>query len=253
MTERFFYHWLVIAWMGLAVAIFVTLFFISAPYGRFTRKGWGPRMRSRPGWMIMELPALLVFWLLFLLGRHYTQPVGLVFLVMWSAHYVHRALIFPFRLPGDRPSTTASVVLMAIGFNIGNAYLNGRMLYTLGPRLGAAWFSDPRFVVGILVFLFGFALNQHSDAILLRLRRETKTGYRIPNGGAYRWISCPNYLGEMVEWGGWALACWNLGALAFLAWTVANLAPRAVLTHRWYGQRFDDYPSSRKALIPFVL
>jgi 3-oxo-5-alpha-steroid 4-dehydrogenase 1 len=47
--------------------------------------------------------------------------------------------------------------------------------------------------------------------------------------------------------------CWNLGALAFLVWTVANLAPRAFRTHHWYRQQFSDYPRERKALIPFVL
>jgi protein-S-isoprenylcysteine O-methyltransferase Ste14 len=66
-------------------------------------------------------------------------------------------------------------------------------------------------------------------------------------------VSCPNYLGEIVEWGGWALACWNPGATAFFIWTVANLAPRAIKTHRWYRQEFADYPRDRKALIPFIL
>ncbi len=66
-------------------------------------------------------------------------------------------------------------------------------------------------------------------------------------------MSCPNYLGEMMEWGGWTLACWNLGALAFLVWTVANLAPRAIKTHRWYRDRFSDYPPKRKALLPFIV
>jgi len=37
MEELTFYHWLVVAWMALAVVTFVALFFITAPYGRFTR------------------------------------------------------------------------------------------------------------------------------------------------------------------------------------------------------------------------
>jgi 3-oxo-5-alpha-steroid 4-dehydrogenase 1 len=57
----------------------------------------------------------------------------------------------------------------------------------------------------------------------------------------------------MMEWGGWALACWNLGALAFFVWTIANLAPRAIKTHRWYRDQFPDYPQERKALLPFVV
>ena len=38
-----------------------------------------------------------------------------------------------------------------------------------------------------------------------------------------------------------------------LALSAANLVPRALATHRWYRERFPDYPQDRKALIPFVL
>ena len=52
----------------------------------------------------------------------------------------------------------------------------------------------------------------------------------------------PNYLGEIVEWTGWALATWSLAGLAFAVYTAANLAPRAVANHDWYLSTFDDYP-----------
>jgi len=36
-------------------------------------------------------------------------------------------------------------------------------------------------------------------------------------------------------------------------WTIANLAPRALANHKWYKETFPEYPSQRKALIPFFL
>jgi protein-S-isoprenylcysteine O-methyltransferase Ste14 len=66
-------------------------------------------------------------------------------------------------------------------------------------------------------------------------------------------VSCPNYLGEIVEWTGFALLTWSLPAVSFAAWTVANLVPRALAHHRWYRERFPDYPRRRKALIPGLL
>lgn len=42
MSERAFFNILLIAWFVLAVVIFVTLLFIVAPYGRHTRRSWGP-------------------------------------------------------------------------------------------------------------------------------------------------------------------------------------------------------------------
>jgi protein-S-isoprenylcysteine O-methyltransferase Ste14 len=201
----------------------------------------------------METPALLAFVVIWAASDRRSNPVGLVLLLFWVAHYVHRALIYPFRLHSSRPSITVSVVLMGAAFNVGNGYLNARFLYVLGPELSTSWFSDPRFVVGTLLFWSGYALNQHSDHVLISLRRNGQTGYQIPYGGGYRFVSCPNYLGEMVEWGGWALACWNPGALAFFLWTVANLAPRAIKTHRWYRENFPNYPRRRKALLPFLV
>ena len=70
---------------------------------------------------------------------------------------------------------------------------------------------------------------------------------------AFRYLSCPNCLGEMLEWCGWALATWSPAGLAFFLYAVANLAPRALANHRWYRRRFDDYPNRRKALIPGVV
>ena len=70
----------------------------------------------------------------------------------------------------------------------------------------------------------------------------------------------PRYPGARVterdlhlEWTGFAIAAWSLPALAFALYTVSNLAPRAVAHHRWYRDKFPDYPRERRALIPFVV
>ena len=42
MIEQDFFEILLISWFGLAVVVFVALFFFTAPYGRYTRSGWGP-------------------------------------------------------------------------------------------------------------------------------------------------------------------------------------------------------------------
>jgi hypothetical protein len=31
-----------------------------------------------------------------------------------------------------------------------------------------------------------------------------------------------------------------------------NLGVTAVETHKWYKEKFEDYPASRKAIIPFL-
>ena len=126
----------------------------------------------------------------------------------------------------------------------------------MGLQFGSypvSWLGDPRFLAGAVLFAAGLALNISSDHTLRGLRRPGETGYRIPHGGAYRWVSSPNYLGEMVEWSGWALATWSLPGLAFALYTIANLAPRAMANHSWYQERFPEYPAERRALLPYVL
>ena len=106
--------------------------------------------------------------------------------------------------------------------------------------------------MGVLLFLGGYALNQQSDIILRGLRAPGESGYRIPYGGAFGLVSCPNYFGELVEWLGWAMLTWSPAGLVFFLWTAANLVPRARSHHRWYQERFPDYPRDRKAVIPWL-
>jgi 3-oxo-5-alpha-steroid 4-dehydrogenase 1 len=60
-------------------------------------------------------------------------------------------------------------------------------------------------------------------------------------------------LGELIEWAGFAILCWNMPALAFFIWSAANLMPRALSHHKWYKKTFADYPEKRKALLPYLL
>jgi steroid 5-alpha reductase family enzyme len=103
------------------------------------------------------------------------------------------------------------------------------------------------------VFVLGATVNVRSDEILLRLRQSGDSDYSIPTGGLFEWVSCPNYLGEIVQWTGFAIAAWSLPALSFAVWTAANLVPRAIAHHRWYHDSFDRYPAARRALIPGLL
>ncbi|TFH38369.1 MAG: DUF1295 domain-containing protein [Chrysiogenales bacterium] len=175
-------------------------------------------------------------------------------LVIWQSHYAHRVFIYPFMIRGNNRVPLVTV-LLALLFNFINTYVQGRWLFSLAPEslYTASWLHDPRFVIGVTVFFAGYALNKHADHRLRNLRTPGESGYAIPGGGVFEYISCPNYLGEIITWTGWAIATWSLAGVFFLVWTLANLGPRAVAHHRWYRQTFPDYPEQRKALIPYIL
>jgi len=236
----------------LAILTFASLIFITAPYGRHARAGWGPTVSNRVGWVVMESPSVFGFAAVFALGPHRAELVPCLFLALWQSHYIQRTLIYPFTLPpGGRPMTVF-IVASGFTFNILNAIVNAGWIGAVG-HYSTSWLGDPRFIVGVAVFLFGQAINHRADRVLRGLRAPGEQGYRIPRGGLYEWVSCPNYLGEIVEWAGWALATWSVPGLAFAVYTVANLGPRALSHHRWYRRQFADYPRDRKALIPLLL
>ncbi len=237
--------------LGLATLTFASLFVITAPYGRHARKGWGPAISQRAAWVWMELPASVLWAVIYAFGSHALEPAPLALLALWQLHYVNRTFIFPFRIKAEGKTTPVSIVLTAIVFNTLNAYINARWVSELGSY-PTSWLLDPRFLVGTGTFLVGFAINQHADWVLMKLRKPGETGYKIPHGGLYRFVTCPNYLGEILEWTGFAIAAWSLPGVAFAVYTIANLAPRAASHHAWYREKFPDYPASRKALIPLV-
>lgn len=241
--------WTVIA---LAIVTFVYLSRVTAPYGRhYAGARWGPHIDNRLGWVIMELPTTAVFALIYFAGEAAWNLVPLVFLAMWQGHYLHRTFVYPFRTRTRGRKIPLTIVSSGVLFNSLNAYVNARFISSIG-EYGADWLADPRFLTGAAIFLFGMALNIHSDNILLRLRKSNEAGYSIPRGGVFRYVSCPNYLGEIIEWAGWAIASWSLAGFAFFIYAAANLAPRARSNHAWYRARFSDYPADRKALIPGV-
>lgn len=249
MTEARFFEVLLWIWLASAPVIFFSLFFIAAPYGRYRRGGWGPELDNRVGWVLMEAPSPVLFAVLFWLGPHNGIATAWAFLAMWLGHYIHRSFIFPLRMRsgGGMP---LSIALFGLLFNLGNAYLNARWLFHFSGGYAEAWLLAPQFVAGVAVFGVGFGINRWADHVLRSLRAPGETGYKIPRGGLYRFVSSPNYLGEIVEWCGWAIATWSLPGLAFALWTFANLAPRARAHHRWYHESFPEYPSERRALIP---
>jgi steroid 5-alpha reductase family enzyme len=197
----------------------------------------------------MEGFVLVVFWAWFIGIDPPKQPQTWVLCGVFSLHYLHRSFIFPFRLRTKGKTMPVLIMASAMLFNLVNGSVLGWDLSRADREVVNGW----SFGLGVLLFLLGFALNYAADSRLISLRKPGETGYKIPEGLLFRYISCPNLLGEIVEWGGFALMCGSLAGLSFWVWTMANLLPRALAHHRWYRQRFPEYPSERKAIFPFLL
>ncbi len=227
-----------------AAGVFPLLFFVTAPYGRHFRPGWGPALGSKLGWIAMECPSVFVFALVWIANPRFDTPMVRVLGLLWLVHYLQRTFVFSLLRRDSEKRQSVLTVAMGMVFNAINATGNAAGL-TDRP-------FDAFFFLGVTLFVLGFALNVHSDQVLRSLRAPGESGYQVPVGGGFTYVSAPNYLAEIVEWVGFAVAAQTLAAWAFAAFTFANLAPRALANHRWYREKFPDYPANRRALIPFI-
>ncbi len=251
MTYETYQH-LIYSWMVLGVVISLVLLRVAAPFGRHTTSGWGPMINNRMGWMVMEMPGMMLLMYFVITNITSQNIVTGVLVGFYMFHYINRAFVYSFRIHTRGKKIPAIVVCFGICFNLVNGFFLG---YYFGhfAQYSLDYFITPQFIAGTALFGTGIYINWKYDNKLIHLRRSGDTGYVIPFGGLFEWVSCPNLLGEIIEWSGYALLCWNLPAVSFVVWTAANLIPRALSHHKWYKKRFGDYPEERKALFPFVL
>jgi 3-oxo-5-alpha-steroid 4-dehydrogenase 1 len=250
---------LTVAFAVVAVTVIAALF-IQTPYGRFADEKYGTSLDSRLGWFLMELPASVVFIYFYFQGPNAVAPFPLFVLFVWVVHYANRGFIMPalMRVPKGQ-KTSFSLFVVVVGWLVTSlhGYLNGTWASTFSDRVGWEWFTHPSVVIGVLLYYGGLLVNLHSDHVLrnLRTKEEVAQGireYRLPRGGLFEYVSSPSYFSELIFWTGFAVFTWSLAGVYILAISMANLIPRAVASHQWYREKFPDYPTSRKILIPFV-
>ncbi|EPY40555.1 3-oxo-5-alpha-steroid 4-dehydrogenase 1 [Angomonas deanei] len=140
------------------------------------------------------------------------------------------------------------------------------------------WFVS--FLCYSVLFFYGMRTNLASDYYLLSLRdttdknKNSKSKYKIPMAKLFKYVSCPNFCAEFLEWFSYAMVVLatttriqkedgdryfifflqGLAALSFFVYTLANLIPRAREHHRFYLRHFGETYErlQRKAVIPFV-
>jgi protein-S-isoprenylcysteine O-methyltransferase Ste14 len=170
---------------------------------------------------------------------------------IWLLHYIHRTFVWPLRAKLRGKQMGVGVMSMALLFNFVNITLQCIWIFILGEYTDQ-WLLSPLFIVGIIIFLLGMLINIKSDNILMNLRKSRGNGYHVPKGFFFKYVSNPNYFGEIIEWFGWSLLSMSPAGFVFFIWTTANLVPRARSNNEWSKSNIPDYPKNRKSIIPFI-
>lgn len=245
----------------IAVIVFIALFFFKAGYGYLSTSNWGPKISNKTAWILMECPAFFV--MLYYTARYAadtSEPVNdntVLFTMagLYLLHYFQRSFIFPLKMRG-KSTMPIAIMLMGLIFNTINAYLIGTWLFEYAPagRYSEEWFHTPQFIVGLIIFFAGMAINLHSDHVIRNLRKPGDTKHYIPRKGLYKYVTSANYFGEFVEWIGYAILTWCIPGALFAIWTFANLGPRAkALTSKYEEEFGEEYIElHKKHLIPFI-
>ena len=116
-TGNTFYDSLLIVGFLYAALVFVSSLFGTAQYGgRFSgsKRSKGVKLHAKTGWVLMELPGLIIFPIVFFMGENSDQLVPLIFLAIWMIHYTNRALYTPLMMrvqPGSSSSFALNVVI----------------------------------------------------------------------------------------------------------------------------------------------
>jgi len=141
----------------------------------------------------------------------------------------------------------------------------GITLYAEAPNLtignGCFNFSDIRWYhyLSVGLFLYASFHHHHCHKILAKLRRNksghiVSTGYKIPRGDWFEYVSCPHYFSECLIY---LSICMVLGGFNYTWWWLTSYVCLtqvflAMNTHKWYQTKFEDYPQNRKMLIPYI-
>lgn len=240
---------------GIALVVFVSLFFVDAGYGKFYDKKWGPAINNKLGWVLMEAPVFIAMMALWLCSDRRDDLVRMAFLFLFELHYIQRSFVFPFRMRGNSVMPL-SIILMGVTFNVLNALMQGGWIFYLSPDdyYGPDWLTTPKFIGGFLIFLIGMYINIQSDDIIRNLRKDGDSGHYLPKEGMFRYVTSANYFGELVEWIGFAILTWSWSGAVFAVWTFANLAPRASRIYDQYKVEFGNQLDTKKTkrMIPFI-
>uniref|UniRef100_H2ZL32 3-oxo-5-alpha-steroid 4-dehydrogenase n=1 Tax=Ciona savignyi TaxID=51511 RepID=H2ZL32_CIOSA len=226
---------------------------IPTGYGKH-RKDSETSMDARLGWVVQECPSFFIpVYVVYSVGYQQINLANLIIIGAFAFHYFQRTFVYTLLM--HKKSTPIPIRLVCMGFTFTsiNALAISNYEASHAP-LPDSWLSSYQFIGGMLLWGVGMLVNLHSDHVLRNLRRPNEVGYKIPRGGAFELVSGANFSGEILEWIGLKIASnFHFPLVCFALSTALVIGTRALAHHKFYLKKFENYPKSRKAVVPFLL
>jgi very-long-chain enoyl-CoA reductase len=104
---------------------------------------------------------------------------------------------------------------------------------------------------GLALYVYGELANLYTHVVLSNLRPRGTTIRAIPKGFGFNWVTCPNYLFEIVAWIGIALVARSWATVVFIAVAWWMMQRWAVVREKRYRKEFAGvYRPHRYPLTP---
>jgi steroid 5-alpha reductase family enzyme len=120
--------------------------------------------------------------------------------------------------------------------------------------------ADALFVIGILIWIFGFLFETIADFQMLQFKRKRGSPHSIMTRGLWKYSRHPNYFGESLLWWGIYLLCLSGGSsywtaigpivLTFLLLRVSGIPMLEKKYKR--SHEYQEYQKSTSAFIPWI-
>lgn len=148
--------------ISTGVVTFIACMIQKAPYGRYsTEKGWGVLLPARFAWFVMESPNLwisAIFYLYYARETCTTNLANNALMSMFIMHYIHRAVLYPLRMPRSSAPMPIAVTALAFIFCCYNGLMQALSLSIVQPK-PKEWVHDLRFIAGVILFFVGMGIN----------------------------------------------------------------------------------------------
>jgi very-long-chain enoyl-CoA reductase len=111
--------------------------------------------------------------------------------------------------------------------------------------------SDITTTIGLALFTVGEIANLYTHIVLRDLRAAGTAARGIPQGFSFNWVTCPNYMFEVLAWAGIALVTRSASTWLFVAVAGGQMALWAQKKERRYRKEVGDkYTKKRFGMIP---
>jgi len=178
-------------------------------------------------------------------------------LMMIMAHFVKRELetLFVHRF-SLATMPVRNIFKNSIHYHVFAGLLIAYFVYSPAYAAGtpaATGRSDIFIAACLAVWAFAQVSNLVTHVILRNLRPPGSRVRVIPYGYGFDLVSCPNYFFECVAWAAYSVLVNHWTAWLFTGMGAVQMFQWAVKKHKNYRKDFQDYPKSRKIIVPFIL